>query len=163
MVEVYYDCASVELQLNGKTVGKAKTKGCRAVFKVKYVPGTLTAIAFGADGRELSRLALTSADNSTIKALPEKASVAPGEVLYVPIVVADKNGGVESNADTRLTVSVEGGELLALGSANPRTEERFDAGSYTTYYGRALAVVRAGATGQMKITANGVSAFVHVK
>ena len=54
---------------------------------------------------------------------------------------------VESNADTRLTVSVEGGELLALGSANPRTEERFDAGSHTTYFGHAQAVIRRGAAG----------------
>ena len=49
---------------------------------------------------------------------------------------------VECNADRKLTVSVEGGELLGFGSANPRTEERFDMGVYSTYYGKAQAVVR---------------------
>ena len=43
--------------------------------------------------------------------------------------------------------SGEKGELLAFGSARPRTEERFDAGSHTTYFGYAQAVVRLGASG----------------
>ena len=50
---------------------------------------------------------------------------------------------------------MEGGELLAFGSANPRTEERYDAGTFTTYYGRALAIVRAGEKGTVRITAQG--------
>lgn len=55
-----------------------------------------------------------------------------------------ENGVVESNADRKLTVRVDGRELLGFGSANPRTEERFDESSYTTYYGKALASVRLG-------------------
>lgn len=51
-----------------------------------------------------------------------------------------------------LSVRVTGGELLAFGSANPRTEERFHEGEYTTYYGRALAVVRCGGQGKLEIT-----------
>ena len=57
------------------------------------------------------------------------------------------------NADRQVTVKVQGGELLAFGSAAPRTEERFDAGSFTTYYGRALAVIRAEAGKQIVINA----------
>lgn len=51
-----------------------------------------------------------------------------------------------------LSVRVTGGELLAFGNANPRTEERFHEGEYTTYYGRALAVVRCGGQGKLEIT-----------
>ena len=57
----------------------------------------------------------------------------------------------ERGAGIRATV-VTGGELLAFGSANPRTEERYDAGEFTTYYGRALAVVRAGEAGAVTVT-----------
>lgn len=64
--------------------------------------------------------------------------------------IAGENGVVESNADRKLTVTVEGGELLAFGSANPCTEEQYHTGSFTTYYGRALAVVRV--TGSATIT-----------
>ena len=58
-------------------------------------------------------------------------------IVYVKAVLAD-----ESNQDSKVQVTVEGGELLGFGSANPRTEDRFDAGEYTTYYGNALAVIR---------------------
>ena len=59
----------------------------------------------------------------------------------------------ESNADRKLTVTVAGGELLAFGSANPRTEEQYHTGSFTTYYGAALAIVRAGDSGTLTVTA----------
>lgn len=151
-VEVYCNAARVELFLNGAKVGAAKVKDCKAVFKVKYVPGTLEAAAYDAGGREIGRTRLTSAAEAQITLLPERKEAVPGEIIYIPVVLADKAGNVESNADGQLTVTVEGGELLGFGSANPRTEERFDAGAYTTYYGRALAVVRAGTGGSIRIT-----------
>ena len=113
---------------------------------MKYEPGTLTAVAGG------QTAILSSAGEAGIQIRPEKNKAKPGEVIYVPIVIADKNSAVESNADRKLSVSVEGGELLGFGSANPRTEDRFDTGEYTTYYGRALAVLRAGRTGDLHIT-----------
>ena len=68
------------------------------------------------------------------------------------MTVEGANGVVESNADRKLNVTVEGGELLGFGSATPRTEECFDAGEYTTYYGRALAVIRAGESGKVTVS-----------
>lgn len=153
VIEVYYNADKIELQLNGKHVGKAKVKGCLARFKTAYIPGRLTAIAYDAAGKELGRTTLSSANASEIRLLPEKSSARVGEPVYVPVVIADACGVVESNADRRLTVSVEGGELLGFGSANPRTEERFDAGSYTTYYGHALAIVRGNAAGELMLRA----------
>ena len=67
----------------------------------------------------------------------------------------DVKGIIESNADRKLSVAVEGGELLGFGSANPRTEERFDSGSYTTCYGRAMAVIRAGEAGIVTVKVTG--------
>ena len=143
IVEVYTDAAMIELYLNGKKLGRKKVKDCRAIFKTKYAPGKIEAIAFDAVGREVSRNELVSATGKlSITAVPETANAAPGEVVYVNVALVGENGVVESNADEKLTVTVEGGELLGFGSANPRTEERFDAGSYTTYYGQALLAVR---------------------
>jgi len=65
-----------------------------------------------------------------------------GDISYLSICLTGENGEVECNADRVLTVSVDGGELLAFGSANPRTEESFLSGSYPTYYGKSLAAVR---------------------
>ena len=153
-VEVYSDQAQVELLINGKSVGQKKVKECKAIFKVKYQPGTVTAVAYDASGRETGRSELISADAPLkIAVRPEKRDAKPGEVVYVPVNIEGANGVVESNADRKLTVTVEGGELLAFGSANPCTEEQYNTGSFTTYYGRALAVVRAGEAGTIKVTA----------
>lgn len=76
----------------------------------------------------------------------------PDEILYVSIQIQGENGVVESNDDRLLHISVEGGELLGFGSANPRTEESYVTGKFTTYYGYAQAVVRANDTQMMTIT-----------
>jgi hypothetical protein len=176
-VEVYADCAYIELSLNGKITGRKKVKQYRAVFKVRYMPGILTATAIGADGGELSHATLESATGPLrIAVLPEANTnldlrrgsgevyrmspqngdtVKAGQPVYVNICITGENGVVESNADEKLTVSVEGGKLLAFGSANPRTEENYTDGKFTTFYGRALAVAAADDTGSMKITVEG--------
>ena len=152
-VEVYAQADSVELLLNGKSLGKKKLKECKAMFKTKYAPGTLTAVAYDAAGKELSRSELSSSSGPLrINVEPEDKTVEPGEIVYIPVTLVGENGVVESNADRKLTVTVKGGELLGFGSAQPRTEERYDTGSFTTYHGRALAVVRAGKTGTLTVS-----------
>ena len=142
-VEVYSDAASVELLLNGKSLGKKKIKECKAIFKTKYASGTLTAVSYSEDGMEQARRELVSATGKTVIAVkPEVTAANVGEVVYIPVELVGENGIVESNADRKLTVSVQGGELLGFGSANPCHEEQYHTGSFTTYYGRALAVVR---------------------
>ena len=149
-VEVYSDAFSVELLLNGKSLGKKKVKECKAIFKTKYASGTLTAVAYAADGKELGRSTLSSATgNLRIRLTPEKSN---RDIVYIPVEIVGENGVVESNADRRLSVTVEGGELLAFGSANPCTEEQYHTGTFTTYYGRALAVVRTDREGGVTLT-----------
>ena len=57
--------------------------------------------------------------------------------------------------DKKVSFSVEGaGTLLAVGSGNPETTEKFSDGSYTTWHGRVLAVVKSnGEKGFVRITA----------
>ena len=109
VVEVYTDAESVELKLNGKTLGTKKVRDCKATFKVKYAPGTLTTIAGGKSSK------LISAGEAAIAVRPETTEAKPSEILYIPIAIADKHGVLESNADRSLSVSVEGGELLGFG------------------------------------------------
>ena len=162
VAEVYFDCARVELLLNGKKVGAKAPKGCRAVFRTKYAPGRLEAVCFDVGGREVGRCALETAKSAELQLKPEKMTAKPGELVYIPVELGDGKN-VESNADAELTASVTGGALLAFGSANPRTEERFHTGTYATYYGRALAVVKAGPAGTMTVTIGGKSAKIDIQ
>ncbi len=155
-IEVYADAHSVELFLNGKSLGKKKLKAYKALYKTKYAPGSVKAVAYDQSGNQLSASELVSATGKTRIALnPEDTAIRSGELVYIHIDLVGENGVVESNDDQRLSVTVEGGELLGFGSANPCTEERFDSGSYTTYYGRSLAIVRADTAGALIVHATG--------
>ena len=140
-IEVYSDDPFVELMLGDRSLGKKKTKEYKAIFKTRYAPQILTAVSYDADGKELARSSLAPASGKlSLRLTPEKSN---GQIVYIPVEITGENGVVESNADRKLTVTVEGGELMAFGSANPCHEEQYHTGSFTTYYGRALAVVRA--------------------
>lgn len=159
IVEVYCVDDYVELQLNGKSLGKKRVKERKAIFKVKYLPGTLTAISFNNSKNTQSCTELKSAqDDLSIQITSEYENINVGDVVYLDICIADKNGIVESNADTKLTIQVDNAELLAFGSANPRTEETYTTGTFTTYYGKAQAVIRflEKDAVKIKISANGL-------
>lgn len=163
-VEVYSDATAVELLLNGKSLGKKKLKEMKAIFKTRYASGTLTAVAYDAMGREVSRRDLCSASGKLkVVVKPEKETATPGEILYVPVEIVGENGVVESNGDKTLTVSVTGGELLAFGSANPCHQEQYHTGTFTTYLGRALAIVRAGEKGVVTVSVQGEEATATIE
>ena len=148
-IEVYSDAHSVELLLGSKRLGKKKLKECKAIFKTKYTPETLTAVAYAADGSETGRSSLLPATGKlSLKVRPEESR---GDIVYIPVEIVGENGIVESGADRKLTVAVDGGELLGFGSANPCHTEQYHTGCFTSYHGRALAVVRK-TSGQASIT-----------
>lgn len=141
-VEVYSDAYEIELLLNGKSFGRrAVSEGFLAEFTIPYEPGVLTAIAYDKEGLCTGESSLTSAEGDlSVRILPEEETVI-GRPLYIDLDIVGTNNIVESNADRTLTVQLEGAELVGFGSANPRTQERFESGSYTTYYGRSLLVI----------------------
>ncbi|MBR2288194.1 MAG: DUF4982 domain-containing protein, partial [Clostridia bacterium] len=155
VIEVYSDAPSVALEINGKRTKKLHPKDGKAVFLLPYQPGSVAAVSYNEQGYAVSRSEMVSAQRAALTIALKGTTCKAGEILFVPVNVQDKQGIVESNADRQVTFTVEGGELLAFGSAAPRTEERYDTGSFTTYYGRALAVVRAGQSGKMTLRAQG--------
>ena len=145
-VEVYSAAPRVRLRLNGKTIGEKKTKNCRAVFRLRYAPGTLRAEALREDGKIIATSELKTGGSETILSIrPEKAVAKPGEIVYVPIAFTDKDGVLKPYLEKTVALSVTGGALLGFGSALCKTNEGFDQPHHRTYRGRALAVVRAGA------------------
>lgn len=62
---------------------------------------------------------------------------------------------IAHSGDDEQPFKLWGGELLAFGSANPCTEERYDSGSFATYQGRALVIVYARKAGEIRICVTG--------
>ena len=158
-VEVYDGHAhSIRLELNQNVVGVSRVKKRLARFRVRYEPGTLSAVSLDEDGREIARSELVSAQGPLhIDLHPEKPVAPAGDVAYIPLSIVGTNHAVEANADEEISIKVEGGTLVGFGSARPTTLERFTSGHYSTYRGRALAVVYRDAPGVATLHAQGVT------
>lgn len=151
VVEVYTSAPKVKLYLNDQLIGEQEVNNCLASFDVTYEPGTLKAVAIDANGKEYEQTLTSATGNIGISIEPEKNSYKAGELAFVNINIVGENGIVESKADRKLKVTVEGGELLGFGSQQLITEESFTTGEYTTYYGQSQAVIRSFKPGAVKI------------
>ena len=140
-VEVYTKAPRAALYVNDRLVDARETRGYRADFTLPYQPGTLRAVALDGEGNALNDAILRSATGALSLRLTAEAAPAAGRPLYLRVEIVGENGVVESNADRPLEIEVTGGELLAFGSARPRTESRFETGRYESYRGRAQAVI----------------------
>ena len=142
-VEVYDgEAAYIRLELNGRMVGYREVRDCCARFKVPYAPGELAAIGSTIHGVITGRSVLRSATGELHVVTHPETDPIPGKLWYVPVSIEGENGEVECAKVEQLHIAVEGGELLAFASGNPREEEPFATPSCRTYYGRALAIIR---------------------
>ena len=154
-IEVYSDAAFIKLELNGKVLATKSVKECKAKFKTKYRHGKLVAVALNKNKKEISRSELVSAEKDhKIFLKAEKDCVGVGDILFINVNIADKNGITECNADTELLIETDG-ELLAFGSAQQKSEEKYSSNKTRTYYGRALAVIKATKKGLLNVNVTG--------
>ena len=153
-VEVYARAAEVELKLNGASLGRKKaSKTCRTLFKVTYQPGDLTAVAYDAAGQETGTCTLTSASGETeLRLIPETESVRPDGLCYVRLRYTDENGIWKPLERHMLKAEVENGTLPGLCCANSYIRGNYNGDTTDTYYGEALAIVRAGKSGEVTLT-----------
>ena len=153
-VEVYAPAGVfVRLLLNDETVGIGRLKKNRAVFHVLYEPGYLTAEVCDAHLKPIGTATLrSSAGALRISAEAEQKTAVEGDIVFIPVTLRGENGVIECGDDETLRCTVENGELLAFGSADPCPEEPFPSDTAVTYHGRALAVVRIGPCGSTTVT-----------
>ena len=158
---VYSRGEEVELIQNGRSLGRVKQDEKRDedlplsfAFDAVYEPGEITAVSY-ANGEEISRASLKTAGKPVKIALyPEKDCVkADGHALaYVRVEVQDENGLCVPNAAVKLQAVSETGSFLGFGSGDPCATENYTSGNFTSFRGRALAVLRAGyEAGELKL------------
>lgn len=159
-VDVYSDAAEVELFLNGRSLGVQKVGSARrhsTSFEVPFQPGELRAVA-RRHGDAAEEFALRSAGDAA--ALRVREEVATGTYRFLTIDLVDADGAVVPFDERVVKVSISGeGELSALGTARPATEESYRADRCTIFEGRAQAVIQVtGRSATVKIDADGLSA-----
>lgn len=156
-IEAYSAADEIDLVVNGESVGRAPAgpdHRFMAVFETAYRPGTLQAIAFK-DGREVARTTLRSAgDDVRVIATPDRSRIRADDrdLAYIEIAVCDGEGIVHPLRDVDITIDVQGpGVLQGLASDALASVDDYSATTCRTYRGRALAVIRPVAAGEITI------------
>ena len=153
-VELYARAAEVELFVNGKSVGKKSMKNkCRVRFKTTYADGEITAVSYDGGGKEIGRYTLSTAGEDTVlQVCPEEKTVKPHGLAFISLRYTDGAGVWKPMEKHTLRVEVENGELAGLGSANAYAEGNYAQDTTKTYYGEAMAIVRANGSGPVRVT-----------
>lgn len=160
-VTVYAKGAEAELLINGKSLGRRKIKGCSAVFKTTYENGEVTAVTYDEGGGEIGRRSLRTAGEKTqLRVLPEAESVSAEGLVFIPIRYTDPEGVWKPMEKHRLTVAVANGALVGLGSACPYTRGNYTDEQTDTYFGEAMAIVRADGSGDVTVRVSDESTSV---
>ncbi len=154
VVEVYARAAEVELFLNGKSVGRKVLKDCcNTSFKVPYENGKLTAVSYDARGAKIGSCTLKTASVKTVLTMkPEKDFLNKNELGFIRLSYTDEAGILKPMEKHHIAIKVENGKLEGFGNACPYNEGGYWKNTTKTYYGEALAVVRAGDSGSVKVT-----------
>ena len=144
----YSNCESVELFLNGKSIGEKKfsdTKDLHLVWKVPYTAGTLKAIAKYKGKTVCTDEVQTAGAQARIILSPDRIKInADGDDLSnIKIEIVDKDGRVCPNADNLVKFKIEGmGIIAGVGNGNAASHESFKANERKAFHGLCLAIVQ---------------------
>jgi beta-galactosidase len=144
----YGNCESVELFLNGKSLGEKKfsdTKDLHLVWMVPYAAGSLQAIAKNNGKIVCKDEVQTTGVPARIVLKPDRTRInADGDDLSnIKIEIVDKDGHVCPNADNLVKFTIEGkGVIAGVGNGNPVSHEYFKANERKAFHGLCLAVIQ---------------------
>ena len=167
-VWLYSNCASVELFLNGTSLGKKAlaqrgTKNQYA-YTVAYAAGTIVANGYDASGNLIAQdIQYTAGTPAKLALSSDKTAVAVAsdDLVYITCDVQDKNGTLCPNADNSVVFTVVGGTIIGTDNGHGANVEKLSGSRHSAFSGKCLCVVKHdGASGTMKITAtaNGLTA-----
>lgn len=167
-VWLYSNCASVELFLNGVSLGKKvlSQRGTKNqyAYTVAYAAGTIVANGYDASGNLIAQdIQYTAGTPAKLALSSDKTAVntASDDLVYITCDVLDKNGTLCPNADNSVTFTVMGGTIIGTDNGHGANVEKLSGSTHAAFSGKCLCVVKHdGASGVMKITAtaNGLTA-----
>lgn len=156
-IEVYSNCPSVEVSLNGKSLGaKAlSADGAPRQWAVTFAPGEVAATCGGSGPRDTLRTA--GAPARLVLVTDDKAVGSTfDDLAIVRARVVDARGVVTPASDAAITFSVSGsGRLVAADNAAPTDHTPFASPTRQAWRGQATAFVRGeGSGGAMTVQAS---------
>jgi beta-galactosidase len=165
-VNVYSQCDSVRLELNGKEIATKQINGGRltARFDVPYAAGELKAVGLKNGKIVATKILRTVGSAKNVRLTVDRATIRAdrSDLAYVTVQITGADGNVLPDATNLVQFKLTGpGELAAVGSGAPNVMESFRQPQHTAWHGRALAILRPlGSTGKLTLgaEADGLSA-----
>lgn len=138
-VDVYANGGQITLLLNGEVIGSSPCQEHIATFDLTYAPGTLEAV----DEAGHRSVLHTPAQTRQLQLSCDRDSFTQAHQLcYVTATLTDGHG-IPCIFDPReIRFTATGGTLLAVGSADPSSEELFTTGRARAWNGCVCAVIR---------------------
>src|SRR5216683_6925013 len=161
----YANCESVELFLNGASIGSQSVKkNGHLEWKVKYAPGAIEARGSSGGKVVLTERRETAGAAARLVVETSKATLrADGQdCAQVNVRVVDSKGLTMPTAGNMLTFTVEGaGKVIGVGNGDPSCHEPDKANQRSAFMGLGAAFVRAGTTAgevRVKVSSKGLEA-----
>jgi beta-galactosidase len=157
----YTNCASVELFVNGTSQGtKDKFKGVYRLRwdEVTYAPGSIKAVAYDANRKELcSKEIKTAGAPAGIQMTCDRDPIqADGrDLAFITVRIEDEEGNFCPAAGNLVKFSIEGpASIAAVGNGNSMSYEPFQADYRKAFNGLCLLVLRSGdSAGEIVVSA----------
>jgi beta-galactosidase len=179
-VVAYTNCNSVELFLNGRSLGekrlefpaqgtsggwnsyalpvvRATTNDLHLTWDVPYEPGELRAVGRRRSGEGACVASVrTAGAPAAVRLSVERDTVttAPGDVALVSFEIVDSAGSVVPTAENLVHFTAGGGTLVALDNANQQDHDPYQTDRRHAFNGRGLAILRAATPGVLEVTAS---------
>jgi beta-galactosidase len=184
-VTCYTNCDTVELFLNGKSIGvkgyafprmgmegrygnyPARARVLRTTadlhlsWDVPYEPGTLRAVGTK-DGKEVATAEIaTAGEPAAVKLSVDRNVIAADrrDVAHFTAAIVDDKGREAPLADNEVTFEIEGeGKLIGVDSGDPSSHEDYKSNRRRAFHGLCLAIVQStGNPGPIRATAAAAS------
>lgn len=158
-VEVYSNAASVELLLNGRSLGSKPRPADDSArrWEVPFEAGTIRAVARDASGKVVGSDELrTAGAPAAVRLIAEAPAMGSDfdSIGFVRVEVIDAKGVVVPTAANRVRIEVEGpGKLVAYDNGSPTEHTPFAEPERPVHGGHALAMLRGTGPGTVRIRA----------
>jgi beta-galactosidase len=179
-VLAYTNCNSVELFLNGRSLGekriefpaqgtsggwntyaqpvvRATTNDLHVSWDVPYEPGVLKAVGKRRDGTVACDAAVRTAGAPVairLAADRDTIAAAPGDVALVTFEIVDSAGIVVPTAGNSVRFAVTGGGIVALDNGDLLDLDPYQTDHRHAFNGRGLAILRGTQPGVLRLTAS---------
>ncbi len=145
-VVAYSNCESVELFLNGRSLGE-KDMGDKMdlVWQVPFEPGSIQAIGKRAGKAVCEKKIETSGSPAKIQLLADKQTIKADrqDVVHIEVNIQDDKNRFVPDASNTIIFKVEGeATILAVDNGDPKSQESFTGNSRKAFNGKCLVIVK---------------------